>query len=410
MSLTVALLGMLAPSLDDLQAADRTPPDEPSRLLRQKDFVYRGAFRLPRGKIGESRFGWGGSALTFNANDPNDHRDDSLFLVGHDHHQMVAEVTIPTPVISYDLGALPKAKVLQPFADPTNGLMWRQLEGKVKIGGLLVYGDRLIWTAYEYYDADTDARYSHGTASLDLSASGNAQGMYRVGQKNPGFTAGYMAHVPKEWQAQLGAPALTGQSTGVLAIVSRTSAGPALFGFNPAALRTRLVPAQPLVYYERTRAGARELGSGLNTRNRIFNFNSSIGGVVFPVGARSVVFFGGHGTGKVCYGPAKDCQDPIRGGKGHHDVGGNYIYQAWAYDVKDLVSVRKGSRHPWQVLPYDVWEVEFPIPHSDARILGVAYDAHTNRVFLSQYKGDFPNNRAPLIHVFEIARAPTEKN
>lgn len=373
-----------------------------SALLTAADFSYQGSFRLPRGSFGESKFGWGGSALAFNANDPSTSEDDTLFMVGHIHDQMVAEVTVPAPVNSTDFAEIPTASVVQPFADVTDGLKWSELEGSVEVGGLLVNDGELLWTAYEFYDADTDAAFSHGTSPLDLSNPNDARGMYRVGTINPGFTAGYMTHVPSEWQEALGAPVLTGQSSGVLSIISRTSAGPALFGFDPDDLGAEPAPSTPLVYYQRPGDGNQELAGGMNTQNPLYNFNSSMGGVVFPEGSRSVVFFGGHATGELCYGSPTLCEDPIRGGKGWHDVGGNYIYQAWAYDVLDLIDVKNGVKEPWQIEPYSTWEINFPVPHSDARILGAAYDPHTNRVFVSQYKGDFNANRAPLIHVYEV--------
>lgn len=377
-----------------------------SELLFATDFDYQGAFRLPGGTHGGSQFGWGGKGLTFNANDPANPNDDTLFIVGHDHEQMVAEVSIPEAIVSGNPNHLRTASVVQPFADVTDGLKSSQLEGKVKIGGLLVNDGELLWTAYEFYDADADARVSHGVSPLNLSGSGDARGMYRVGALNPGFTAGYMAHIPSEWQDEFGAPVLTGQSTGVLAIISRTSAGPALFGFDPKDLGSSTAPAEPFLYYVRPGDGTQELAGGLSTQNPLYNYNSSIGGVVFPEGSRSVVFFGGHGTGAVCYGTQEECNDPVRGGKGHHDVGGNYVYQAWAYDVLDLLAVKGGQKQPWEIEPYQTWEISLPIENGDARLLGAAYDPLTNRVFVSQYKGDFDNGRNPLIHVFQLDSTP----
>lgn len=385
--------GLLAgPS--DLQPASSEPA-----LLHESDFNYLGGFKVPTGTFGGSSFGWGGKGLAFNANDPLDPNDDTLFIVGHDHQQMVAEISIPSPGI----GSLPTASVVQPFADVTDGKKGQHLEGATKLGGLLVHNDQLIWTAYEYYDADADAAYSHGTSSLDLSASGDAQGMYRVGSLNPGFTAGYMLPVPAEWQDEIGAPVLTGQSTGTLAIISRTSAGPALFAFDPADMGSGTTPATPLVYYKRPGDGTQELSTGMLSQNPLYNFSSMVGGAVFPEGTRSVVFFGGHGTGEVCYGSPEACNDPIRGGKGHHDVGGNYIYQAWAYDVLDLLAVKNGQVQPWEIEPYDVWEIEFPNPNGDARTIGATYDPQTNRVFVSQYKAD---GSRPVIHVYEVNSVP----
>src|ERR1041384_8836106 len=58
-------------------------------LVNADGLIYAGAFRLPRGEVNGSSFGYGGTALAFNP------QHNSLFLVGHDWHQLVAEVSIP---------------------------------------------------------------------------------------------------------------------------------------------------------------------------------------------------------------------------------------------------------------------------------------------------------------------------
>src|SRR5438105_847840 len=70
---------------------------EPAKsLLQPHDLRYLGAFRVPAkppaGQSWRSSFSYGGTALTYN---PQRH---SLFLVGHDHQQFVAEIAIPDPV------------------------------------------------------------------------------------------------------------------------------------------------------------------------------------------------------------------------------------------------------------------------------------------------------------------------
>ena len=61
----------------------------------------------------------------------------SLFLVGHDHEQAVAEVAVPRLVVnSRNLRDLPTAKVLQPFVRVAARIPDYKLEGTVKVGGL----------------------------------------------------------------------------------------------------------------------------------------------------------------------------------------------------------------------------------------------------------------------------------
>ena len=239
--------------------------------------------------------------------------------------------------------------MVQPFDDVTDGLA-SQLNATngTHLGGLLVDGNQLVWTMYDSYDANRTATVSHGTSPLSLSGGSDAEGMFRVGDSlNPGYYAGYMAHVPQAWQGDLGTRMVTGQ-TG-LSIISRTSAGPALFGFDPDDFGSTPAPDTAFVYYEEA-IPERRLAD-MRSQNPLYNFNSHVGGVVFAEDSNSVVFFGDHGLGVPCYGDPEPCNDPYRPYKNWHDVGGNYTYQAWAYDVADFLAVKNGQLQPWEVQP-----------------------------------------------------------
>src|SRR5688572_29807493 len=106
-------------------------------LVQQADLNYLGAFNVPTGDIGSSSFEYGGTALAYNP------ANDSLFVVGHDWHQAIAEISIPAPGDG-DLGQLPTAEVLQPFTPVLNRIDNFPLEDTVKVGGLMAYGDQLV--------------------------------------------------------------------------------------------------------------------------------------------------------------------------------------------------------------------------------------------------------------------------
>src|SRR5262249_13762760 len=172
---------------------------------------------------------YGGTALAFNP------AKNSLFLVGHDHIQAVAEIEIPASVVnSGNLSDLPTARVLQPFVKVAARIPNYKLEGTVKVGGLMVVDGQLVGTLYVYYDGPGTAVQSHFRLdSLDL-ARAKVEGLFTAGTLGAGFVAGYMAPVPAELQEELGAPYVTGQAA--LAVIGRTSSGPALFGFDPKDL------------------------------------------------------------------------------------------------------------------------------------------------------------------------------
>ena len=403
-----------------------------TKLLHESDLEYLGAFRVPQGDFGSpeySGFNYGGTALTYNPH------NNSLFLVGHAWYQLAAEISIPPIVNSTNLADLNTAAVLQPFVDITEGNRSNIGEdgaavdtSGVPIGGFMVWGDKLVGTVYGYYDAAYVVRLSHFTSGLDLSATGDFQGMYRVGEApgtpNPAFIDGYMTIIPTEWQSRFGGPTLTGNCC--LSIISRTSLGPAASVFDPTKLGSDdPVPAKPLVGYPIDHP---TLGTyGDQRPNVLYNGSMVIQGIVFPRGSRSVLFFGRRGTGDFCYGegksdPALDnthcdpaypevlcCYDPVDSSKGGHAY--PYVYQVIAYDALDLVSVKMGEKQMWEILPYGVWELNFPFADDNARILGAAYDPSTQRIYLSEDGGDKPGccGHLPLIQVYHVNTAPVSR-
>jgi hypothetical protein len=195
-----------------------------ARLIFPEDFVYEGAFKFPSTGTGDSRWGYGGSALTYYpSGDPNgldDGYPGSLYGVGHDHHQLVSEISIPEPVIPDqkrpgDLySQLNAAQTLQPFADVTGGLRQRPVgDGGIqpdKVGGVAYLPrqgsqktDKLYWTLFKYYHVMPGDLYSHGWSDLDLS-NPLAKGLWHLGPFADGNysskrTANYVFDVPVEW-------------------------------------------------------------------------------------------------------------------------------------------------------------------------------------------------------------------
>jgi hypothetical protein len=372
--------------------------------LASSDLVYRGAFRLPAQVSDQKTFAYGGTALAYN---PAHH---SLFAVGHDWYQLTAEVTIPRAVRSSSLRDLRRARFRQPFADATGGKADETGGTGNKIGGQLVYRGRLYGSVYVYYDAAGEQMVSHWARPSTSLAGATAKGLYRVGTVGAGFVSGFLAEVPRRWRRLLGGPALTGNCC--IPIISRTSFGPAAFAFDPARLGVgRSVSARPLVYYPQKHPtiGAWD-GSWNPAKGVFFGGGTTIRGVAFPRGARSVLFFGTQGVGTFCYGEGTDqrslegtptpdgtkwCYDPDGSSKGTHAY--PYVAEVWAYDAATLRAVRKGRKRPWQVKPYATWRLR--LPFGSGQIGGAAYDPASGRIYVSQQYGD---GTQPLIHVFKV--------
>jgi hypothetical protein len=321
----------------------------------------------------------------------------------------VAEVAIPGSIVNTtNLNNLATAKVLQPFSSilpriPNNPSSM-STGGYEAIGGLMVSGGQLIGTAFNTYDGSGSAVDSHFVLNSLNLASAKISGLYQVGDLGGGFVGGYMTPVPSEWQSTLGAPDLTGQAA--LNIISRTSFGPAAFGFDPSQLGSGVTPDIPYVYYDQNHTNLGTYGSNPPTL-----FNGTVGGsnltglgVAFVPGTRSVLFFGAIGTGSFYYGEAAAANDPNRTSKGPHSVGGNYVYQVWAYDANDFAAVRSGQKNPWDLKPYATWNFDFPEQEGSKFIGGVAFDPSTMRLYVSQLNADTSSQYTynPLIQVFQV--------
>ena len=412
------------------------------------DVSYLGAFRVPFGPFGSEivsgnnvdTFAYGGTSIAFNA------AHNSLFMVGHDYGQRVAEISIPAVTPGSDISQLATASILQSFADPTDGLLANvsipncTTTGCIKIGGLFPQLDSLYISAYNYYTGDTQIT-SDFASSANLSAPNAAQGPYQVGTTGfcgltncAGFVSGYFGAVPSEWQPAVG-KVLTGNCC--LNVISRTSYGPALFGIDPTQFGTQdPLPALPLVYYPSTHpmqawdsswspffVNGTDASGGIHPN---FNGTTEVRGVVMVKGTRSVLFFGRQGTGTFCYGfgvsdpnspllgtpinPADPsagtyCYDPAAdpNAKGVH--GYPYVYYIWAYDANDLAAVAANQKNPWDVKPYAEWPLgntttgvsALPFTQPDAQFSGAAYDPVAKRIYVSAYKADDP---LPIVYVF----------
>ena len=362
-----------------------------SQTVLQKDHLqYMGAFKVPLGEATGSSFSYGGTAPVYNP------ANNSLFMVGHEHHQMVAEITIPEAVNNNNLAALNRASFLQTFTDITEGTLSTVDPTDVngfRVGGLLLHNGTLINSAYAYYDANSSQVTSHFKSSPDWSRTGEVEGAYQLGTLGAGFVSGYMTQIPSDWQADFGGTALTGNCC--ISIISRSSYGPSVSVFDPDSLGVvNPVPTTPLLYYPQENP----LGDW-DATSLLFNGSTQITGVVFPENSQSVLFFGRHGTGTFCYGTGEICNDPVNPHNGTHAY--PYIYQVWAYDASDLLAVKNGTRQAWEIQPYATWELELPLSEDRKVIGGVAYNREAGLIYLSQQNAE-ELGKYPVMHVFKI--------
>jgi hypothetical protein len=363
-------------------------------LLYRSDMTYLGAFRLPQGDFGGSRFGYGGHGVA-PYHDPLAGKN-TLFMEGHAWYPgYVAQVEIPSSlIISSNWDDLPQAGVLQDFYDITDGKSATLADYTYFIYGLLPYNGRLIVGASEYYDANYSQVNSHGVSGFSLSATNDFQGFYAVNAAaNPRSLGGYMTTIPAEWRSSLGGPALTGNCC--LSIISASSSGPAASVFDPDQVGTQNpIPATTVLFYPLEHPLA-----GVDTQNSLFNLSTHMGGMAFPSGSRSVLFIGRQGVGPYHYGcgidagqscPSdcdNDCSvDPCDHSKGTHAY--PYVHQVWAYDANDLVAVKNGQKRHWELRPYATWTLDDMDTSGCADVRGAGYDPVTRRLHITQSYGE----------------------
>ena len=128
----------------------------PSRLVHAADLIHEGSFGVPDGDGFEYTHG----VLAYHA------ANDSLLLVGHGQRQEVAEISIPA--------AGGRAVLLKDFRDILDGRLpdiSPSESAEPMIGGMYVEGDRMVVSAYVYYDASHRAVASHFVRPADLDRS-----------------------------------------------------------------------------------------------------------------------------------------------------------------------------------------------------------------------------------------------
>lgn len=404
-------------------------------LLREQNLVYEGAFRVPSGV---AAFGYSGYATSYNP------VNNSLFMASI-YRETVAEVSIPALVKSSSASSLNVATVLRSWIDPTDGNR-RNIgvdgatinEGGVFIGGMLVYNNRLIGSTYLPYDAGGNGWLSHWDRSLDLSASGTFRGNFRMGADvyHPNHKNGHMTHIPSAYQEALGGDILTGNNG--MSIVTTTSFGPSVWSFYGSDLgKQNPIPNNYLLGYP-PGGGRWTLGAyadqGDLPPNPYWSPASNTRGVVFPENSKTILFFGRHGNGPWCY--KTSCTGELYP---ETSIPGNdarpYTYRVWAYNVDDLIAVKNGHTvtqedynsnrfwtgqypnnttlavgqvvQPWNVVPYDKWDLNLPIPSinplSIGDLEGAGYDPVTQRIYLAQFRA---SGDEPVIHVYSLELDP----
>jgi hypothetical protein len=392
------LLAPLAAALG-LTACAQTPPalaDLP--LFDPAALGFVGAFRLPTGDFGASTVDYAQGPIALGADGV------TLFVVGHAHHQAIAEFAIPPLGAGPAPADLPMAEApRQPFAAILERAGGGNPQGLDRVGGLLLVpgpdGPQLLVNAYVYYDAP--GTVTHTTLALrdpaDLAGS-PVDGPYAF-EGGAGHTAGWLAPVPDAYRDALGGDHLTGHASGI-PIISRTSVGPSAFAFDTAAFDgpPGTVPTTRLLDFDLDHPLHADLDA--DGDNPLWtHLSQATVGVIVP-GTRTYLTLGHSGghRGGVCY-KCTQSDGHTCGGYCARDADDTDAY-AWAWDLLDLVAVRQGRLAPYAVRPYAFGPLELPLLGPERRIGGGAFDADRGLLYLTALGADDSQGEyadAPLV-------------
>ena len=360
---------------------------------------YVGAFRIPAEDQGSSDMNYSEGPIAYNAT------NHSLFMVGHSHDQEIAEFRIPELNNSSELAELKMAENLQPFATHLNQTTSGNPQGLDRIGGMIKVDDQLIINAYEYYDAPGDNTL---TTLINRTASNLSQGIkdgYFEFVGGAGHTSGWISPIPDHWQEDLGGTHLTGQSSGI-PITSRTSVGPSAFSFDVAELMnaTGLDPifTTRLMDFSLSNPLHDDLPNAGGNNDLWTHLSRVTFGMIVPNSRTylTIGHSGGHRSG-VCYKCTQNDGHQC-GGYCPPEADDRYQYY-WLWDLNDLMDVKHGLIHPYEVRPYDLGVFKTPFEASIQQIGGGSFDPNSGQLYLTILRADRAQGiyaNPPVVTVF----------
>ena len=423
-------------------------------LLQPTDVSYVGSFRVPIGTFGTAlpnlgTLNNGLARMVFNA------ANGSLIVTGSPNDPWsIAEITIPgtlsTSLVQNDLplcSFIHEPKVIKNLIPNYPAGMQPIGALDTLLNGLVIYGGDLYFSWAPYYDT-TDAAHTHSRMTGTDISTGTLSEIYSSSLPAGFWTghavtnghvsknvAGYMCEIPSGWQSDLGGKkVITGSSN--MSVISKTSAAPAAFGWDPADLGvTDPMPLAPYQWYPWDLPN-RFWDVKYLTTNDFTSIVQTDTGVMAIPGSRTVLYHVAKGVvGGFCWYGNETlgienpyASDPIYSslhgtiqaddkrpvaGNGYHctNLGGTsgvgmYARELQFWDALEFKRVYAGSQERWAASPYARLTLSTPIADAKKYTGGMAYDATTHRLYLAGHQDYFNSGGGsyyPLVHVYDLA-------
>ena len=345
-------------------------------LLTKADIKYAGAFRLPKGRGGKGEhchFAYSPGAIACDTD------RNSFYVAGHGYFNGVAEISNPGLMNTTDVSKLSRAKYVQNFRKLMAHMPSGNPDNLSVLGGAYVEGGELLFTAYEFYDADGNAKDVFGVlrGTADMSKA-TVVGFYETG--HGAHTAGWISPIPPEHQSALKGTHImaSGQSQ---SIAGRYPLRPTAFSFRGSDVFGNKNIRDPL--------RVTCLIDG-NLRNELpaAMWNKALDeahyGIIIP-GTKTYIAFG-HRGGMFCKIGYKIRTDDGRhaGGYAAQDDDDHYMYY-WMYNVDDMARAAEGKVSPYKVYPYEHGMLPLPFlsPNNTGSVGGGTWDPRTKTVYLT---------------------------
>jgi|GEM_PF-1737755 len=399
--------------------------------IQPNDLVYQGAFRLPQ-NTSLSSWDYSGYAMTYYPSGDlmgaNDGYPGSLFAIGHDHQQMVSEISIPIPVISTvkNLESLNRANTLQDFQDITNGLFGELEIPRAGLAYLPAQGSQTsakLHFAWGQHFQGGDA--THGWSELNLS-NPQPQGAWIFGNYANYVSNDYLFQVPSSWSDRY-APGMS-LASGRYRDGDWSGHGPALFIYQP--WQTDNAPPSgsiisnitPLLLYGTQEPGMIEItnqeGQEMEGFSRADEWS---GGAWLTAGDKAaVIFIGTKAIGESWYGYSSGVAYPISGDPNEvipslpdwpHDDRGWWSADIRArilfYDTEDLAEVAAQRINTYEPQPYAYLDIDeylynpgFDYQRGKRYLLGAtAFDRVNGLLYIMERLADEDRS---LVHVWRL--------
>ncbi len=351
----------------------------PSKLISINDLRFEGAFAIPAADYGDSNINWAEGTIEVDGK--------SLFIVGHDQDDAIAEFLVPELTNSQSIDQLVTTEEpVQPFVKILENVQGGNPQGLDQIVGLELYKGRLIGNGIEYYDAPGDNSQSMFVVEDSRALADSAvKGFYSL--KGRAIASGWLSAVPRLWKDILGCSHISGHSSGG-PIIARHSIGPSAFCVNLdnviARENNRNIDTEEMLAFR----------YGYPLQNDLFNkslendlwthLSQARYGFIVP-GTSTYATFGTSGGHKSGAGYKLDRGDGINC-DGYCAVDPTDVYNYyWFWDMRELLKVKQGSLPSNWPRPYasGVLNIPFQTESKFNPIGGASYDEESGLLYFT---------------------------